>query len=82
MSNFTIADAVSVFGVLVMLGAAWLTVRGKSSVLWRDNFLAEKARADRLESEVAELAKRVERLEIENSTLRTIVSGCHAHNHQ
>jgi uncharacterized protein YlxW (UPF0749 family) len=43
--------------------------------IWRDEAEAEKARADRLESELADLGARVSRLEQENGLLRSLVTG-------
>lgn len=42
------------------------------SVLWREEAEAQKARADRLETTVNELSRRMDALEAENKSLRTL----------
>jgi chromosome segregation ATPase len=71
-----------VFGGAAGLGAlAAAFVRIKSSVdnqtaeIWKGEAEAQKARADRLEMQLAELTERVGRLEAENRHLSELVTG-------
>lgn len=67
------------FGLVTLLGGAYLTVRAGQAQTWRQvaeaqraNADAEKARGDRLEQELRDLARRVEVLEAENRALRKL----------
>ncbi|MDT0472789.1 hypothetical protein RM863_11695 [Streptomyces sp. DSM 41014] len=70
------------FGSLALLGALSAAyVRVRSSVdnataeIWKGEAEAQKARADRLETQLEELAGRVARLEAENRHLSELVTG-------
>jgi predicted ATPase len=66
-------------GALVGVGSAFVKMRSEtdteSARLWKENAEAEKTRADRLEATVRDLTTRVDRLEIENAALRSLVTG-------
>ncbi|MEV5080335.1 hypothetical protein AB0K74_16395 [Streptomyces sp. NPDC056159] len=71
-----------VFGGLATLGALGAAyVRVRSSVdnataeIWKGEAEAQKARADRLETQLDELTSRVARLEAENRHLSELVTG-------
>ncbi|MEU9975084.1 hypothetical protein [Streptomyces sp. NPDC051014] len=70
------------FGALATLGAlAAAYVRVRSSVdnqtaeIWKGEAEAQKARADRLEAQLAELTGRVQRLESEREMLISMATG-------
>jgi predicted ATPase len=66
-------------GGLIGVGTAFVRLRSEtdteSARLWKENAEAEKTRADRLEATVRDLTARVERLEVENGMLRSLVTG-------
>jgi predicted ATPase len=66
-------------GALIGVGSAFVKIRSEtdteSARLWKENAEAEKSRADRLEATVRDLTARVDRMEIENAALRSLVTG-------
>ncbi|MFI8237609.1 hypothetical protein ACIF83_10210 [Streptomyces sp. NPDC085866] len=64
---------------LAALGAAYVRVRSsvddQTAQIWKGEAEAQKARADRLEAALSELADRVARLEAENRHLSELVTG-------
>jgi cell division septum initiation protein DivIVA len=74
-----INTALSLVALLAASGIAIARFRtdtdNESARLWKENAEAEKNRADRLEATVRDLTSRVERLEVENDVLRSLVTG-------
>lgn len=70
---------VGVLGLSAALGAAFVlfksNVNKATTELWKGEAEAQKARGDRLESALADLTVRVERVEQENKTLREMASA-------
>lgn len=72
-----IAGAVAaILTIAAIAGMIWARVRSSAdettAALWKGEAEAQKARADRLEAVLADLARRVELLEDENRTLRAL----------
>ncbi|XVU22540.1 hypothetical protein ACQPZJ_35465 [Actinoplanes sp. CA-054009] len=78
-----VALVAGVLGLVALVGILWARFRTSAdettALLWKGNAEAEKARADRLEAELAaqrlqmaDLIRRVETLEQENRVLRSI----------
>lgn len=74
-----VAVTVGVLTILGLVAVAFVYARGvarkTAAELWRDEATAQKARADRLEAVVADLTKRVDRLEATNEQLAQMASG-------
>ncbi|MGR6999948.1 hypothetical protein ACU686_20700 [Yinghuangia aomiensis] len=62
-------------GVGVLLVRSRTEVDAETARVWRENAEAERARAERLDAAVQELARRVDRLEAENAALRSVISA-------
>jgi hypothetical protein len=77
-----IGAAVTVFGLLGLLAAAFIVVRSgatkAAAEAWKGEAEAQKARADRLESDLTDLKVRVLALETDNARLKDLATGASA----
>jgi len=71
--------ALTIWGSILTIGAlaaAWVRWRGgkteETAKVWREEAAAWRAKAERMERELADLRRRVERLEAENQVLREL----------
>lgn len=62
-------------GAFLLYKSAQVDTQRSAAAAWRSESEAQKSRADRLEELVTELTRRVEALEAENGTLRTLISN-------
>lgn len=69
----------SILGIAALIGAGIVVFRSAAAKataeLWRGEAEAQKARGDRLEQSMTDLTHRVEKLEEENKTLRSIATS-------
>jgi len=68
-------EPITLSGFILALIIAGLNFRTKRGDIWKDEAEAQKARADRLESDFNDLRARVEKLESENAYLRDLATS-------
>lgn len=68
-------DVLTAIGWGLAVVAGLFNIRQKRGDVWRDEAEAYRAKAERLEQELADLRDRVERIEIENRRLAELASG-------
>lgn len=79
MSTANILDLFGIVGILATVIGGFVVVRAskeaKTAEVWREEAAAQKARADRLQDDLAEIKERLKRIEQENARLIALLTA-------
>ncbi|MEU3351306.1 hypothetical protein [Streptomyces sp. NPDC037389] len=74
-----ILDLFGIVGILATVIGGYVVVKAskeaKTAEVWRDEAEAQKARADRLQEDLAEIKERLKRIEAENAHLIALLTA-------